>query len=62
MVECCANCKHCLEFPRNNRYHDVDHFCVATGYFTSGIYKDRNKLRHFTPGGRELICKYEKRK
>ena len=59
MVECCANCKHCLAYPRNNRYRDVDYLCVATSYFVHGIHNDRNKVKHFTPGGKELECKYE---
>ena len=61
MIECCANCKHCIDFPKNNRYGDVEHLCLVTGYFTHGINKDRNKVKHFSPGGKELECKYERR-
>ena len=53
-VECCANCKWLEQTPRNNRYGDTDNFCMYLGYYCTGIYKDRNKVRHFTPGGREL--------
>lgn len=60
-VECCANCTHLISFPRGNRYGDIDHLCVVTGYFTMSIYKDRRKVRHFTPGGRELKCQYQRR-
>lgn len=24
-IACCANCKHCLEYPRGNRYGDIDY-------------------------------------
>lgn len=61
MVECCANCKHLISTPKNNRYGDMEHFCMVTGYFTHGIDKDRNKVKHFTPGGKVLECKYERR-
>lgn len=59
MIECCANCKHCISIPRNNRYNDIDYLCLITGYFICGIYKDRNMIKRFTPGGKELECKYE---
>ena len=58
-VECCANCKWLEQTPRNNRYGDTDNFCMYLGYYCTGIYKDRNKVRHFTPGCRELKCNYE---
>ena len=61
MIECCANCRYLISTPKNNRYGDIEHFCVVTGYYCYGIYKDRNKLKHFTPGGKELECKYERR-
>jgi hypothetical protein len=60
-VECCANCKWLEQTPRNNRYGDTDNFCIYLGYYCTGIYKDRNKVRHFTPGGRELKCNYERK-
>lgn len=59
-VECCANCKNCVAYPKNNRYGDVDYMCLISGYYISGVHKDRNKVRRFTPGGRELECRYEK--
>lgn len=61
MIECCANCKYCLAYPRNNRYGDIDYLCKVTGYFLHGINKDRTKVKHYTPGGRELECKYERK-
>lgn len=60
--ECCANCRYLVSFPRNNKYNDNDHLCLITKYFCSGIYKDRKKLKHYTPGGRELNCCYERRR
>jgi hypothetical protein len=60
-IECCANCKNCLQYPRNNRYEDIDYLCLIHGYYISGIYKDRNKVKRFSPGGRELKCKFEKK-
>lgn len=62
MIECCANCKHLISTPKNNRYGDVEHFCLSTGYYIHQIYKDKNKIKHYTPGGKELECKYEPRK
>ena len=59
-VECCANCKYCVSTPKNNRYGDVEHFCLATGYYLYGVNKDRNKVKRFAPGGKELECKYER--
>lgn len=61
MVECCANCKHCVDYSKNNRYGDVEHLCLVTGYFIQGFNKDRNKVKRFSPGGKELECKYERR-
>lgn len=60
-VECCLNCKYCVSFPRNNRYGDIDYFCMVTEFFLHGVKKDRNKFERFTPGGRKLECKYERR-
>lgn len=59
-VECCANCKHCISTPKNNRYGDVEHFCIVTGYYIHGANKDRNTVKRFSPGGKELVCKYER--
>lgn len=61
MIECCANCKYCIDEPTNNRYGDIKHFCLVTGYYTHGINKDRTKIKHYTPGGKELECKYERK-
>lgn len=60
-TECCANCRYCISFPKNNRYNDIEHLCVVNGYFTYGIYKDRHKIKHYTPGGRLLTCRYERK-
>lgn len=62
VIDCCANCKHCLEFPRKNRYGDIDYMCAINGYFMHSINKDISKIKHFTPGGRELECRYERKK
>ena len=59
-IECCANCKHRLDYPRNNKYGDVDHLCIISGYFIIEIYKDHRKVKGYSPGGRELECKYER--
>ena len=61
-IECCANCKHCVAYPKNNRYGDVDYMCLIGGYYIAGIHKDRNKIRRLTPGGRKLECRYERKK
>lgn len=60
MVECCLNCKYCIAEQKNNRYNDVEYFCLSTGYFIHKVKKDRNKIKRFTPGGKELVCNYEK--
>lgn len=59
MIKCCANCKNCVAIPRNNSYNDIDYLCVISSYFVIGIHKDISKVKHLTPGGRELECKYE---
>lgn len=59
MIKCCANCKNCVSIPRNNSYNDIDYLCVISSYFVIGIHKDINRIKHLTPGGRELECKYE---
>jgi hypothetical protein len=59
-IECCANCKHRLDYPRNNKYGNVDHLCIISGYFIIEIYKDNRKVKGYSPGGRELECKYER--
>lgn len=60
MIECCANCKHCVSIPKNNKYGDIDYFCIIHGYYLYGINKDRTQIKHFSPGEKELICKYDK--
>jgi len=59
IIKCCRNCKHLLDFPRNNHYNDVDHFCIMTGYFTHGIDKNIEKIKRYSPGGKELPCNFE---
>ena len=61
MIECCANCKHCVSSPKNNRYGDIEHFCLVSSYYLRGVNKDRTKITRFSPGGKKLECKYEKR-
>ena len=60
-IECCINCKNCLDYPRGNKYEDVDHLCIVNGYFVMGVHKDRTKVKRYSPGGRELQCKYERK-
>jgi len=61
LIECCANCKHCIGTPKNNSYGDIEYFCFVTGYFLHGVNKDRHTVRRFTPGGKELECRYERK-
>lgn len=61
VTECCGTCKYLVDIPTNNRYGDVKYFCLVTGYFTTNIHKNRNKVKRFTPGGKELKCKYERK-
>lgn len=58
-IKCCANCGHCIAFPKNNSYGDIEYFCTVNGYFTVQAHKDISKVKRFTPGGRELECRYE---
>lgn len=44
-IACCANCKHCLEYPRGNRYGDIDYMCAINGYFMHSINKDISKIK-----------------
>ena len=62
MHKCCANCRWYSRKDKNNKYGDVEHFCIATGYFmlSSEIYKNIENVKMYAPGGRELVCKYEK--
>jgi hypothetical protein len=57
-TKCCRNCANRIEYPQHNRYGDVKHLCIKTGYFLTGIDKDINKVKRYTPGGRELVCEY----
>ncbi len=59
MVKCCRNCAHLIDYPRNNRYGDVEHLCIVTGYLTTGIDRDISKIKRYSPGGRELQCKWK---
>ena len=59
MDKSCYNCKHCIAIPRNNRYNDIDYLCEVNSYFIMDIHKNVSRIKHFTPGGRELECKYE---
>lgn len=61
-VECCQNCRYCIELPRGNRYEDVDYMCGIDGYYLASITADRNKVRRYTVGGKELECRYERKK
>lgn len=60
-IECCANCKYLISHAKGNIYGDIDNFCAFTGYFCTGIYKDRHTIKRFTPGGRELECRYTRK-
>lgn len=60
-IECCANCQYLISSPKNNKYGDIEHFCAFNGYFCHGVYRDRNLVKHFTPGGKELECGYIRR-
>jgi len=61
MIKCCRNCKNLVGFPKNNRYGDVDHFCIVTSYFVTGIDKDINKVKRYSPGEKELQCKWKEK-
>ena len=60
-AECCANCRNCVAYPKNNRYGDVDYMCLINGYYVDAVNKDRSKIKRFSPGGRELECRYERK-
>ena len=59
--QCCRNCSNLVEFPRNNRYGDIDYLCRVTGYFASGIDRDVTKVKRYSPGGKELECRWVER-
>lgn len=58
MVCNCKNCGNLVESPKNNSFKDIEHFCLVTGYFVTGIDKDSTKVKRYTPGGRELPCSW----
>ena len=60
-IKCCATCRHLVQTPKNNRYGDVENFCIATGYYCIAIYKDREKIGMYVPGGKKLECRYERK-
>lgn len=61
-VECCRNCRYCIELPTGNRYGDIAYMCGVDGYYLAGITADRNKVRRYTVGGKRLECRYERKK
>lgn len=61
-VECCRNCRYCIEFPKGNKYGDIDYMCGIDGYYLARITADRNKVRRYTVGGKELECRYERKR
>lgn len=58
-VKCCRNCRNLISIPKDNRFNDVDHYCMVSTYFTHGIDKDITKIKRYTPGGKELECRWE---
>lgn len=60
-VECCQNCRYCIGFPKDNKYGDIDYMCGIDGYYLASITADRNKVRRYTVGGKELECRYERK-
>ena len=45
--KCCANCKHLLAFPKNNKYNDVDYLCVKIGRYIFGRFTDMEKAEFY---------------
>lgn len=58
MVKCCRSCANLVDYPKNNRYGDIEYLCIVTGYFATGIDKDISKIKRYSPGGRELQCEW----
>ena len=58
-IKTCRNCANLMNIPKNNKYGDVEHFCLATGYLTSGIDTDITKVKRYSPGGKELKCEWK---
>lgn len=61
-IKCCANCEYCIKYPRGNKFNDIDYMCAVNGYFLHSINKDITKIKHLSPGGKELQCKYKNAK
>ncbi len=59
--KCCLNCRYLVQIPKNNRYGDIETLCAATGYFCGALDKETNTVRRTTPGGKELVCRFEKK-
>lgn len=59
-IKCCLNCRNCIPIPRNNKYGDIDYLCLVHTYFLHGVKKDITKVKRYSPGGRELECRYER--
>lgn len=59
--KCCLNCRYLVQIPKNNRYGDIETICAATGYFCGALDKETNTVRRTTPGGKELVCRFEKK-
>ena len=59
--KCCLNCRYLVQIPKNNRYRDIETLCAATGYFCGALDKETNTVRRTTPGGKELVCRFEKK-
>ena len=49
-IKCCANCTWLGEFPKSNRYNDIDLVCLKTGMSMSrkDTTKDLNKYEWST--------------
>lgn len=60
-IDCCLTCSHLVSNPKNNRYGDMEHFCLKTGYLVSLVHKDVHKYKHLSPTGKELPCNYERK-
>lgn len=58
---CCNNCANRIDYPKKNAYGDVEHLCTKTGYFVSGLDKDVDKIKRYSPGGKELPCEWKER-
>lgn len=61
MLKCCANCRNHAFLLKENRYKDIETFCMVNGYFTSYIFKDIRKIKIYSPGGKELECKFQQK-